>query len=555
MTPIKWKAHDGLVLCCDWSSAADLIVTGGEDCKFKWSHSMEKLSTGSILALAWSPDGTQLVGGCAAGHVIHAHLIEKRVTYRNLEVVQTKQNIIEVRDVSSDVARERLETRDRVTRISIGYEYVVTITTGYIYIFSSKNWNTPAIVDLKERSVLMVLQSDKIFLIADSDVLLVYSYEGKSLCELKIPGSGLGRISKNYYTALYFEMISSALLNTIIDSGEKTVSLSKDTVAVRDRGDHNIIHLFDPITAKVQGDGKIIHDQEISELAVCQCGLIGDRMVAFRDKSGNVFLAVVKTYGVTQRTAKIGSLVEQLQFNDETNMLAGVADGRLVVWPVPSIVFTDRSLLQQTMIEKIVGNLGKFPLLLNFTENTLVLRKSDGSLIPTMISPFPAALLQYSGQSKWDQAIRMCRQMKVFSDSFTELLDKMSPHGSISNLCIESSVFLKLILKDDILWAMLAGLATQSKNLYAAEIAYGALEEGEKVSFLFQARSHQNRDVRNAMLILFGGKINRSINTETKVADRRNKKRIKRTSEESGNIDSAERSDNTTPMLILRSKE
>ncbi|PIO63862.1 hypothetical protein TELCIR_14526 [Teladorsagia circumcincta] len=34
-TPLKWKAHDGIVLCCDWSKASEYMVTGGEDCKFK----------------------------------------------------------------------------------------------------------------------------------------------------------------------------------------------------------------------------------------------------------------------------------------------------------------------------------------------------------------------------------------------------------------------------------------------------------------------------------------------------------------------------------------
>ncbi|KAE9411695.1 hypothetical protein Angca_007136, partial [Angiostrongylus cantonensis] len=34
-SPLKWKAHDGLVLCCDWCHVSGHIVTGGEDCKFK----------------------------------------------------------------------------------------------------------------------------------------------------------------------------------------------------------------------------------------------------------------------------------------------------------------------------------------------------------------------------------------------------------------------------------------------------------------------------------------------------------------------------------------
>jgi intraflagellar transport protein 80 len=30
-----WKAHDALVLAADWNATTGLIVTGGEDCRYK----------------------------------------------------------------------------------------------------------------------------------------------------------------------------------------------------------------------------------------------------------------------------------------------------------------------------------------------------------------------------------------------------------------------------------------------------------------------------------------------------------------------------------------
>jgi len=35
LKPSSWAAHDGLVLCLDWSSANGLIVSAGEDSKYK----------------------------------------------------------------------------------------------------------------------------------------------------------------------------------------------------------------------------------------------------------------------------------------------------------------------------------------------------------------------------------------------------------------------------------------------------------------------------------------------------------------------------------------
>ncbi|KAI2532229.1 intraflagellar transport 80, partial [Homo sapiens] len=32
---LQWKAHDGIILKVDWNSVNDLILSAGEDCKYK----------------------------------------------------------------------------------------------------------------------------------------------------------------------------------------------------------------------------------------------------------------------------------------------------------------------------------------------------------------------------------------------------------------------------------------------------------------------------------------------------------------------------------------
>ncbi|KAJ9601817.1 hypothetical protein L9F63_000045 [Diploptera punctata] len=121
--PNWWRAHDGLVLKVTWNPSNNLIISGGEDCRYKvwdssgrplysshihdypitsvswspsgdlfavgsyntlrlcdkkgWSYSLEKPNTGSIMNIAWSSDGTQVAGACGNGHVIFAHIIER----------------------------------------------------------------------------------------------------------------------------------------------------------------------------------------------------------------------------------------------------------------------------------------------------------------------------------------------------------------------------------------------------------------------------------------------------------------------------------------------
>ncbi|XP_071638493.1 uncharacterized protein Oseg5 isoform X2 [Temnothorax longispinosus] len=122
--PYKWHAHDNLTLVACWNPTNGLIVSGGEDCKYKvwdaaghqlyssnvgdhpvtaiswchssgsyfavgsfntiklcdkngWSHSMEKVNTGSIYSIAWSSDSTQVAMACSNGKLLTGHIIDR----------------------------------------------------------------------------------------------------------------------------------------------------------------------------------------------------------------------------------------------------------------------------------------------------------------------------------------------------------------------------------------------------------------------------------------------------------------------------------------------
>ena len=60
---LQWKAHEGTVLKVDWNPVNNLIVSGGEDCKYKVWDSYGRLLFQSkpadniVTAVAWCPDG------------------------------------------------------------------------------------------------------------------------------------------------------------------------------------------------------------------------------------------------------------------------------------------------------------------------------------------------------------------------------------------------------------------------------------------------------------------------------------------------------------------
>ena len=48
----QWKAHEGIVLKVDWNSVNNLIISGGEDCKYKVSCSFVPIPQYLIQVLA-----------------------------------------------------------------------------------------------------------------------------------------------------------------------------------------------------------------------------------------------------------------------------------------------------------------------------------------------------------------------------------------------------------------------------------------------------------------------------------------------------------------------
>lgn len=487
-----WKAHEGVILKVDWNPVNNLILSGGEDCKYKvwdsygrlmysssthdypitsvswspdgdtfavgsyntlrlcdkagWSYALEKPNTGSIFNIAWSSDSTQVAGACGNGQVIFAHVIESRIEWKNYEVLVTGRKSISVRNVSNE-AKEKLEFRDRIIKVSMGYKHLVVATSSQCYIYNCKNWNTPMIFDLKEGSVTLITQSERHFLLVDSSSIYIYTYEGRLVCSPKFTG------------------MRTDVLNPL------TVSLSDDTIAIRDKIDEKCIHLFETSTGKALGDGKPFqHKLEVSEIALDNCGTATERRLAIVDKNRDLYLTQVRVYGSDRKTIKLATMIQSLSWNNETNMLAALADGKFTVWYYPNAVYVDKDLLSKTTVERDASEFGKNPHLLSFLGKHVTIRRAEGSVVSTGISPYPTTLHTYVQMSKWDDAVRLCR-----------------------------------FVKEESLWACLAGMAAYAKEFATAEIAYAAIDEADKVHFIQHIKDLPSKEAQNAEMALFCG--------------------------------------------------
>uniref|UniRef100_A0A671U1G4 Intraflagellar transport 80 homolog (Chlamydomonas) n=1 Tax=Sparus aurata TaxID=8175 RepID=A0A671U1G4_SPAAU len=445
---IQWKAHDGVVLKVDWNSVNDLILSGGEDCKYKWSYALEKPNTGSVFSVAWSADGTQLAGACGNGHVIFAHVVEQHWEWRNFVITLTKRRTMQVRNVMND-AVDVLEFRDRVIKASLAYGHLVVATSLQCYVYNSRNWNTPLIFDLKEGTVSLILQAEKHFLLVDGAGLYTFSYEGRLISSPKFPG------------------MRADILNA------QGVSLSNDTIAIRDKSDEKVILLFDALTGKALADGKpLTHKLEVVEVALDQCGPSNERKIALIDKNRDLYLTSVRHLGREPKICKIGSMVHSMAWNDAANILCGVQDNQLTVWYYPSAVFTDKDLLPKTLYMKDGSEFSRTPNILSYVGTKVTLRQGDGSLVYSSVPPYPALLHEYSTSARWEDALRLCR-----------------------------------FAKDQSLWACLAGMAMANRELTTAEMAYASIGELPRVQYINFIKQQPSKESSLAHMLMFSGQV------------------------------------------------
>ncbi|XP_047476921.1 intraflagellar transport protein 80 homolog [Penaeus chinensis] len=492
--PIQWKAHDGVILKVAWNPNTGLILSGGEDTRYRvwdnfgrqlysssqhhhpitslswspdgqlfaagsfntlrlcdkagWCHSLEKPNTGSIFNLAWSSDGTQVAGACGNGHVIFAHVIENHLEWKNYEATVTSRKTIALRNVTNE-AWEKLELRDRIIKVSLSHGHLVVVTSTQAYVYSTRNWNTPIILELKESNASLIVQSERHFLVVDGASVYIYSYDGRLLCSPRWPG------------------MRTDVLNN------RTVSLSDDTLAIRDKTDEKLVHLFDSTTGKALNDGKPwTHKTEIIEVALDKVGTAHERRMAVVDRNRDLFLVNIQRVGGMGRAVKLGGMVQSLCWNDGANMLAALQDAKFTVWFYPAVVFFDRDLQSSTISEKDATEYGKNAVVDSFLDTVVTVRRADGSLVTANVSPYPALLHNYVTAKHWDDAVRLAR-----------------------------------FVKDDTVWACLAAMATAYKELNTAEVAYAAINEVDKVQYIHYIKEIPIKEARMAEMALMGGHI------------------------------------------------
>ena len=308
---LTWKAHDEIVLCVDWNFSNKLIISGGEDKKYKlwdqfgrnlfvslpynyvttsiawspsgeyfavgsfdmlrlcnktgWTYSFNKVDSGSLFKLAWSGDGTTVAGAGGNGSVVFGTIIDRNVTWKNIEVRLDENNKLIITDFETDGFQE-IDFKERLIDMTLGYDYLIVVTSNQCYIYNIDNLNSPYKFDIKEK-VKMILMCPKYFaLVNDNTGLNVYNYEGK---QINLPP----------ITGIRFSLLS-----------KKMIDISNDLIAILPPNNLKTIYLYDIASGK-KLNNEIVHSMDISEIQLNQTEQNRDRKICFTDSNKDLYIS------------------------------------------------------------------------------------------------------------------------------------------------------------------------------------------------------------------------------------------------------------------------
>jgi intraflagellar transport protein 80 len=122
-----------VVTSVKWSPNGEVFAVGAFEMlrlcdKTGWSHSFDKPKSGSLLSLSWSNDGTTVAAAGGNGSVTFGYIVDRQLTYANIEATLDQDNKINVTDCLHEMS-EDLDFRERVVNMSLQFGFMVVCTT------------------------------------------------------------------------------------------------------------------------------------------------------------------------------------------------------------------------------------------------------------------------------------------------------------------------------------------------------------------------------------------------------------------------------------------
>ncbi|XP_050425165.1 intraflagellar transport protein 80 homolog isoform X2 [Adelges cooleyi] len=486
---IRVRAHSNLVLKVSWGKTNDLIVSGGEDCCYKiWdsygnSVFISEMLKHPVTSVCWKPDGKLLVVGSynvillcnqfgiiqsvnrvecgsirefswspdstqVASACANGKLMVSTIVERSVSHKNVQCLVTSRKTMTvKDVlneTKENLDFPERIIHVSLKHNNLVVITCTQCFVYRIPNLNTPQIISLKDPNVFRVILSEKNFAIFSNSSVSIYTYDCKLVSCPKWPNMQCDAIQENH------------------------LSMSTDLLAVRDQLNDKMVHIFEITPLSTLSALK--HGSSITCIQLMNNK--DNKYLAVIDSNLNISIVQIENNNCS-KIHKIGSMFNGMCWNSQTGSLAALQYSNLIVWYDPLLLLNDPILIRKS-IEKIDLSLYGTKLEIeSYEDNVISLVNAEGIKVAVQITPYLESLKNYIDKGNWMECRTLCRAVK-----------------------------------NEAMWAVLAGSAVAAKQLDTAEECFISIGHIERVSFIQNLKTVSDRSEQESSLALLCGKIN-----------------------------------------------
>uniref|UniRef100_A0A2S2Q7F7 Intraflagellar transport protein n=1 Tax=Sipha flava TaxID=143950 RepID=A0A2S2Q7F7_9HEMI len=371
-------------------------------------------------------------------------LIERSVSQHDFHGTIISRKTMVVKDLLNET-KENLDFPERIVHAAMKHNHLIVTTRTQCFVYQISNLNTPQIINLKDVHVFMIVLTKKFFAIFSTSNVNIYTFDCKLVSSPKWPSMQCDAIQKSH------------------------VSMSDHMLAVRDQLNDKSIHVFEIVPLNALPGIK--HGFPVTDVQLMTTKSPDKRYLALIDSSMNIFIVHVgHKDGVG--TYKLGSMFHSMCWNDQTESLAALQYTNLIVWYDPLLLLNDQILVRKSLEKSDLSFYGNKLNIESYHENLVGLTNTDGVKIYVQVSPYLEAMKNYIGAGKWMECRNVCRSVK-----------------------------------NEAMWALLAGAAVSAKQLDTAEECFLAIGQIERAMFIQHIKTMSDRTVQESLLAMLSGKI------------------------------------------------
>jgi intraflagellar transport protein 80 len=111
------------------------------------------------------------------------------------------------------------------------------------------------------------------------------------------------------------------------------------------------------------------------------------------DANRDLHLSPVHKRDVT----KLAAMADSFLWNNKTDIISCISDGRLLTWYYPNAIYVDKDLMDICKNSREASEIGRMSQMICFAGSSVILRRKDGGLITLPISPYPVKFYHSMG--------------------------------------------------------------------------------------------------------------------------------------------------------------